>query len=43
MVKRGNPVGRVGMTGYANGYHLHWEIKINNISVDPIDWIKKSA
>lgn len=40
-IKRGNPVGRVGKTGYANGYHLHWEMRINNIEVDPTQWIKE--
>lgn len=38
MVKKGNSVGTIGMTGYATGYHLHWEIIVNNISVDPIEW-----
>ena len=39
-VKRGNPVGKMGMTGYATGYHLHWEMRINNIHVDPMQWAK---
>jgi|GEM_PF-307687 hypothetical protein len=41
-VKKGNPIGRVGMTGYANGYHLHWEIRVGGVSVDPLQWTKKS-
>lgn len=41
MVKRGAPVGRLGMTGYATGYHLHWEVRVNNIPVDPIEWTNK--
>lgn len=39
-VKKGNLLGTVGMTGYASGYHLHWEIRLNNISVDPMEWTK---
>ncbi len=39
-IKKGNPVGTEGMTGYANGYHLHWEIRVNNIPVDPMQWTK---
>lgn len=39
-VKRGNPVGTLGKTGYASGYHLHWEMRIGNIPVDPLQWIK---
>lgn len=38
-VKRGNPLGTLGMTGYANGYHLHWEMRINNVQIDPMQWI----
>lgn len=41
MVKKGNKIGRIGMTGYATGYHLHWELRVNNIAVDPIEWTKK--
>jgi murein DD-endopeptidase MepM/ murein hydrolase activator NlpD len=37
-IKKGQPVGTLGMTGYASGYHLHWELRINNISVDPMQW-----
>lgn len=37
-LKKGNPVGRMGMTGFANGHHLHWEIRVNNIAVDPMQW-----
>ena len=41
-VKKGNPVGRLGMTGYANGYHLHWELRVNNVAVDPFQWTSKT-
>ncbi len=40
IIKRGNPLGTLGKTGYASGYHLHWEMRINNIPVDPMQWIK---
>jgi len=39
-VVKGNPVGTIGKTGYATGYHLHWEQRIKNIAVDPIQWTK---
>lgn len=42
MVKKGNKLGRLGMTGYANGYHLHWELRVNNTPVDPFQWTKRS-
>ncbi len=37
-IVQGNPVGKIGKTGYATGYHLHWEMRINNIAVDPMQW-----
>ncbi len=40
-IKKGSPLGKVGMTGYANGYHLHWELRINNTPVDPSEWTTK--
>jgi murein DD-endopeptidase MepM/ murein hydrolase activator NlpD len=39
-VKKGNPIGKLGKTGYASGYHLHWEMRINNIEIDPLEWTK---
>ncbi len=38
LMKKGSPLGRVGMTGYASGYHLHWELLIHNVAVDPLEW-----
>jgi hypothetical protein len=40
MVTQGNPLGRLGQTGYATGPHLHWEHRVNNIPVDPMEWTK---
>ncbi len=41
MVEKGNPIGKLGKTGYASGYHLHWEIRIgDNMQVDPMEWTK---
>lgn len=39
-VAQGNPLGTIGKTGFATGYHLHWEMRINNTPVDPMQWIK---
>lgn len=41
-VKKGNPIGKLGMTGYATGPHLHWALFVKNIPVDPFQWTKKS-
>jgi hypothetical protein len=37
-IAKGNPVGTLGKTGYATGYHLHWEMRVNNVQVDPMQW-----
>ena len=39
-IKKGKPVGTVGKTGYATGYHLHWEQRVNTVPVDPLEWTK---
>lgn len=39
-IKKGNPVGTLGKTGYATGYHLHWEMRVNDVAIDPMQWTK---
>jgi murein DD-endopeptidase MepM/ murein hydrolase activator NlpD len=38
-VKRGDKVAEVGMTGKTTGPHLHYEVKVNGISVNPMRYI----
>ena len=38
-VKRGDILGRVGATGRAKGYHLHYEVLLQDKKVDPMDYI----
>lgn len=35
VVEQGQVVGAVGMTGFATGPHLHWEIECAGVAVDP--------
>lgn len=39
MIRKGNPVGTIGKTGYSTGFHLHWELQVNNVHVDPMQWV----
>jgi murein DD-endopeptidase MepM/ murein hydrolase activator NlpD len=38
-VHRGEKIGNVGNTGSTTGPHLHYEVRINNIPVDPRNFI----
>jgi len=38
-VKRGEIIGLVGSTGVSTGPHLHYEVKINGKSKDPLNYI----
>jgi len=38
-VTAGQLIGQIGGTGRANGPHLHWEIWVNGIQVQPINWL----
>lgn len=38
-VQSGQVIGVVGSSGRATGAHLHWELWINGIPVDPMQWV----
>ncbi|MEQ1819965.1 MAG: peptidoglycan DD-metalloendopeptidase family protein [Terricaulis sp.] len=37
-VSAGEPIGRMGMTGNATGVHLHYEVVIDGLLVDPLNY-----
>ncbi len=39
MVEKNQVIGLVGGTGRVTGAHLHWELWVNGIQVDPLDWL----
>ncbi len=40
-VEAGQLLGRVGSTGLSTGAHLHWELRVNGVPVDPLQWVEK--
>ncbi len=42
VVERGEVLGTVGSTGLSTGAHLHWEMRLNNVPVEPMQWVYQS-
>jgi murein DD-endopeptidase MepM/ murein hydrolase activator NlpD len=42
IVETGQVIGFVGGTGRVTGAHLHWEVWVNGVQVNPLDWLNQS-
>jgi len=41
LVGQGQVIGLVGGTGRVTGAHLHWEVWVNGVQVNPLDWLNQ--
>lgn len=42
-VNQGQKLGMMGSSGSSTGYHLHFEVRINNEKVNPLDYVSREA
>lgn len=42
VVRTGQTIGAAGSTGRITGPHLHWELWVNGVAVNPLQWVETS-
>jgi murein DD-endopeptidase MepM/ murein hydrolase activator NlpD len=41
MVEQGQIIGRIGAKGMVTGPHLHWDVRIGMVNVQPQEWLDR--
>lgn len=42
LVEAGQIIGRIGAEGMVTGPHLHWDVRIGTVNVDPLEWVARA-
>lgn len=42
-VRVGDPVGQVGSTGIVTGAHLHFELRVDGVTINPVPWMRANG
>jgi murein DD-endopeptidase MepM/ murein hydrolase activator NlpD len=42
LVQAGQLIGKIGATGRVTGSHLHWEVWVNGVQVNPTQWLNET-
>lgn len=42
VVSKGDVIGALGSTGLVTGAHLHWELWVGGVQVDPMQWVQQA-
>jgi murein DD-endopeptidase MepM/ murein hydrolase activator NlpD len=40
-IAQGQVIGKIGSTGLSTGSHLHWDVRVRNMNVDPLQWTRR--